>query len=221
MCLKTLEDETIMDDDEDDRRSVVSSSPSFYMAHQYRQSLEALPTSPFAASQVLRRAEEPFNLFSIAETKPRFGSDIDSRPLTPADGDTQGPWDVPVKRVAAPFRRIQDEESDTIAIEAATNASTGPLTTPAIENNVAFPTIDDHSQSSIQFPGGSPEQGNERSGIFRSRVESDTDILQTPFMRSRVQSRLQDLGLLAGEAGWRTRRESTAYVISCLKSHLC
>jgi 1-phosphatidylinositol-3-phosphate 5-kinase len=209
MCLKTLEDETIMDDDDDDRRSVVSSSPSFYMAHQYRHSLEALPASPFAASQVLRRAEEPFNLFSIAEAKPRFGSDVDSRPLTPADGDSQGPWDVPVKRVEAPFRRIQDEEPDTVGIEAVMNASTGPLTTPAIETNVAFPVLDDQAQSSIQFPGGSPEQGNERPGFFRSRVESDTDNLQTPFMRSRVHSRLQDL---AGEAGWRTRRESTAYV---------
>jgi len=216
MCLKTLEDETIMDDDEDDRRSVVSSSPSFYMALQHRHSLEALPTSPFAASQLLRRVEEPFNLFSIAETKPIIGSDMDSRPLTPADGGSQGPWDVPVKRVAAPFRRIQDEESDNVAIEAAMNVSTGPFATPANENNVAFPTLEDQ-QSSIQFPGGSPEQGNERPGFYRSRVESDADTLQTPFMRSRVQSKLQDLGLLAGEAGWRTRRESTAYESSLLK----
>lgn len=211
MCLKTLEDETIMDDEDDDRRSVVSSSPSLYMAHQYRHSVDALPASPFAASQLLRRVEEPFSLFSIAESKTKFGSEIESRPLTPADGDSQGPWDVPVKRVAAPFRQLQEEEPDNLAIDTSMSATTGPLPTPANEN-VVFPIIDDQAQSSIQFPGGSPEQGNERPGYFRGRVESDTDILQTPFMRSRVQSRLADLGLLAGDAGWRTRRESTAYV---------
>lgn len=210
MCLKTLEDETIMDDEDDDRRSVVSSSPSFYMAHQHRHSVDALPTSPFAASQLLRRVEEPFSLFSIAETKTKIGSEIDSRPLTPADGNSQGPWEVPVKRVAAPFRRTKDEETDSLAVDTSMNAQTGPLPTPANEN-VVFPVMDNQGQSSIQFPGGSPEQGNERPGFFRGRVESDTDNLETPFMRSRVQSRLADLGLLAGEAGWRTRRESTAY----------
>ena len=216
MCLKTLEDETILDDDEDDRRSVVSSSASFYMGHQYRHSVDTLPTSPFAASQLLRRVEEPFSLFSIAESKAKFGSDIDSRPQTPGDVDSQGPWDVPVKRVAAPFRRIQDEEPDNLVIDTSMSANTGPLPTPANEN-VVFPALDNQGQSTIQFPGGSPEQGNERPGFFRGRVESDTDNLQTPFMRSRVQSRLADLGLLAGDAGWRTRRESTAYVVSVIR----
>ncbi|KAG8788159.1 1-phosphatidylinositol-3-phosphate 5-kinase [Serendipita sp. 397] len=209
ICLKTLEDDTIMDDEEDDRRSVVSSAPSLFANHQYRQSLEALPTSPFSASQTFRKVEEPFSLFSIAETKGQTPSENESE--IKVEGTSQNPWEVPVKRVAAPFRRAaQDEEGDSVAIESSMNAITGPISTPANEG-VVFPVMDDGGMSSIQFPGSSPEQGGERPGLHRTRVESDVDPLQTPFMRSRVQSRLADLGLLAGEAGWRTRRESTAY----------
>ncbi|KAG8834793.1 1-phosphatidylinositol-3-phosphate 5-kinase, partial [Serendipita sp. 399] len=211
ICLKTLEDETIMDEDDDDRRSVVSSSPSLFANHQYRTSLEALPSSPFAASQLFRKVEEPYSLFSIAEGKGQALMGDDTRPETPVDGSSQGPWDVPIQRVAAPFRRVaQDEEGDSVAIESSMNATTGPISTPAHEG-IAFPVMDDGGMSSIQFPGGSPEHNGERPGMHRARVESDVDSLQTPFIRSRVQSRLADLGLLAGEAGWRTRRESTAY----------
>jgi 1-phosphatidylinositol-3-phosphate 5-kinase len=52
ICLKTLED-GLPEDDEDDRRSVVSSSPSAFPAHQHRQSLEAsrhLPSPPLNSS---------------------------------------------------------------------------------------------------------------------------------------------------------------------------
>jgi 1-phosphatidylinositol-3-phosphate 5-kinase len=210
ICLKTLEDETILDDDEDDRRSVVSSSPSIYAAHQHRQSLEALPTSPFAASQLFRKVEEPFNLFSIAETRPHLGSDISSRPATPADIIGSDPNYIPINRVAAPFRRLaQDEEADSVAIEATMNAGTGSINTPANEN-IKFPSLEDTGTSTIQFPGSSPEQGGDRANFPRARVDSDVDNLATPFLRSRVHSRLTDLGLLAGDAGWRTRRESTA-----------
>lgn len=217
ICLKTLEDDTIMDDDEDDRRSVVSSSPSMYASHQYRHSLEALPQSPFSASQLFGRVEEHFNLFSIAETKPQNYSESSTRPGTPADVGGRAPWEIPVKRVAAPFRRVaEDEEADTVAMDVALS-STGPVTTPANEN-VIFPFTEDNGQSSIQFPGSSPEQPSDRPGFSRGRVESDVDSLHTPFMRSRVQSRMQEIGLLAGDAGWRTRRESTACALSLTKS---
>ncbi|KAK0505754.1 hypothetical protein EDD18DRAFT_1304541 [Armillaria luteobubalina] len=65
------------DSDDDDRRSVVSSTLT--LAHH--------PQSPFAASQLFGRTDEPFNLYSIAETKRRIsGSDesgFASRPITP------------------------------------------------------------------------------------------------------------------------------------------
>lgn len=206
ICLKTLEDENAIDED-DDAKSVMSSSASIYGAHQYRQSLEALPTSPFAASQIFRRLEEPFNLFSIAETKPMLESEPTSRPETPGEvSGVQRPWEVPVNPVPAPFRRVmQDEEADSVALEASV---TGPISTPANEN-VVFPVIEDKGTSSIQFPAGSPEQGTDRPGFGRGRLDSDVDVLQTPFLRSRVQSRLADI-VMAGDAGWRTRRESTA-----------
>lgn len=207
ICLKTLENDTMMEDDEDDRRSIVSSAPSI------RPSFDILSASPYAPSQLFRKVEEPFSLFSIAETRPHLGSDVDSRPYTPMETPSQkddgDPWGIPVQRVAAPFRQVaQDEESDSVAIAAAVNATTDTVNTPANEN-IVFPSKEDIS--SIQFPGGSPDFGTERPNLSRARVESDAEILQTPFMRSRVQSRLADLGLLAGEAGWRTRRESTAY----------
>jgi 1-phosphatidylinositol-3-phosphate 5-kinase len=100
---------------------------------------------------------------------------------------------------------MQDEEADSVAMDA---SMTGSINTPANEN-VVFPVIEDKGLSTIQFPVGSPDQGPERPGSIRGRVESDVDTLHTPFLRSRVQSRRADI-VMAGEAGWRTRRESTA-----------
>lgn len=212
ICLKTLEDDTAIEED-DDARSVLSSSTSIHPSHvhQHRQSLETLPASPFAASQIFKRVEEPFNLFSIAEAKPSLSSAPTSRSQTPGEV-IQPSWEgeVPVKPVPAPFRRqMADEEADSVALEASMNAATESFNTPG-NDSVVFPTSGDNGPSSIVFPGGSPELGADRPGWPRGRTESDADPLQTPFMRSRAQSRLADLGLLAGEAGWRTRRESTA-----------
>ena len=86
--------------------------------------------------------------------------------------------------------------------------------TPDFPSTIPFPT--NGTKSTITFPGGSPEYPHGfdspyPSSQFRSRVNSyaETEI-PTPFLRSRVQSRLGDLAM--GEAGWRTRRESTACV---------
>lgn len=212
ICLKTLEDDIIMDDDEDDRRSIVSSTPSLHPAHHHRQSLEAVPQSPFAASQLFGRSEEPFNLFSIPESRGNLSSDAGTRPPSPGETGSVQTWDLPTNRAAAPFRRgLEDEEVVHASLDTGILSTTPSGVTPAQEK-IAFPFISDNAApSSIQFPGSSPEQTLEVSGEFRSRADSDLD-LQTPFMRSRAPSRLNEVALLAGEAGWRTRRESTALV---------
>jgi len=208
ICLKTLED-GLPEDDDDDHRSVVSSSPSTFPAHQHRQSLEAFPPSPFSASQLFSRADEPFNLFSIAESR-RHPSDSGSRPQTPVEITSAPvtPWSIS-DRAAPPFRRgIEDEDADAQSL-ATFDGGVIPLT-PAttLPGSIAFPTNDPTQQSSIQFPVSSPDQTDFARPGQRSRVNSEIEA-QTPFMRSRVQSRLNDL-MSAGDIGWRTRRESTA-----------
>jgi len=209
ICLKTLED-GLPEDDEDDRRSVVSSSPSAFPAHQHRHSLEAFPPSPFSASQLFSRTDEPFNLFSIAESR-RNPSDGGSRPQTPGSiiNAPVTPWNM-IDRAAPPFRRgIEDDDADAQPLTAAFEGVVVP-STPAttLPGGIAFPTNDPSQQSSIQFPIYSPDQMDFTRPGQRSRVNSEVEA-QTPFMRSRVQSRMNDL-MNAGEIGWRTRRESTA-----------
>ncbi|SJL06106.1 uncharacterized protein ARMOST_09442 [Armillaria ostoyae] len=175
-------------------RSVVSSVMSF-PAHQVGETMTLAhhPQSPFAASQLFGRTDEPFNLYSIAETKRRIsGSDesgFASRPITPQLRERDdGMWESP-EETSAPFRRgVSDEEKEHDVFE-----STG---FPPSQTPIEFPTMPDVDPltSSIQFPMGSPEHGGQ-----------DT----TPFIRSRVQSRLDNIG--TGEPGWRARRESTAY----------
>lgn len=209
ICLKTLED-GLPEDDEDDRRSVVSSSTSAFPAHQHRQSLEAFPPSPFSASQLFSRTDEPFNLFSIAQSR-RHNSDTGSRPQTPAEiiNAPVTPWNM-ADRATPPFRRgIEDDDADAQSL--ATFEGVGVPATPATTlpgAGIAFPTNDPTQQSSIQFPVSSPDQSEFTRPGQRSRVNSEIEA-QTPFMRSRVQSRLNEL-MSAGEIGWRTRRESTA-----------
>jgi 1-phosphatidylinositol-3-phosphate 5-kinase len=208
ICLKTLED-GLPEDDDDDRRSVVSSSPSAFPAHQHRQSLEAFPASPFSASQLFSRTDEPFNLFSIAESR-RHPSDSGSRPQTPAEitNAPVTPWSA-IDRVAPPFRRgIEDDDADTQPLAAFDGAGVPVTPSTTLPGGIAFPTNDLTQQSSIQFPVSSPDRSEFTRPGQRSRVNSEIEA-QTPFMRSRVQSRLNDL-MNAGEIGWRTRRESTA-----------
>ena len=208
ICLKTLE-EGLPEDDEDDHRSVVSSSTSAFPAHQHRQSLEAFPPSPFSASQLFSRTDEPFNLFSIAQSRCHH-SDTGSRPQTPGDmvNAPVTPWNI-ADRAAPPFRRgIEDEDADAQSLAAFEGVVVPATPATALPGGITFPTNDPTQQSSIQFPVSSPDQPDFTRPGQRSRINSEIEA-QTPFMRSRAQSRLNDL-MSAGEIGWRTRRESTA-----------
>lgn len=198
LCLEKLEKGGADNDEDDDHRSVMSTMTSH--AH--------LPQSPFAASQLFYRTDEPYNLFSIAETRCHVSDDGSgssrSRPLTPG-----AEWDLP-----APFRRnVVDEERererDVVDLDAALDAQ--PVET---QSSIQFPSSEGVGQSTIQFPGSASDgpfsMDTPRPLSMRtSRVNSfaETEIA-APFLRSRVQSRLEWIG--GPEPGWRTRRESTA-----------
>lgn len=210
LCLEKLAN--VDEDDDDDRRSIVSSAS--FPAHQFGADVVVHPQSPFAASQLFGRTHEPFNLYSIAETRKVFydSENGDSALITPPTSrkdDT--PW-AAIRDNPAPFRRaVTDEEKDQDVIESLSSSeiSIGVESVPPsipVSNN---PTPDSGATSSIQFPMGSPE----RDGSYfanRNQMQSETDLeLATPFIRSRVQSRLDTLSSNI-EPGWRTRRESTA-----------
>ncbi|KAF9029974.1 hypothetical protein BDZ89DRAFT_1101417 [Hymenopellis radicata] len=204
LCLEKLA--KVDDDDDDDRRSIISTATSF-PAHQLgaEMTLAHHPQSPFAASQLFGRTDEPFNLYSIAETKrPVSGSDesgFGSRPITPRLRERDDECGA--------FRRaVSEEEKENAGVfndDGSPNAHTSK--TP-----IEFPTMGDNDgTSSIQFPMGSPEHGDSPGSRLRSRFNSYADFdAATPFIRSRVQSRLDSFAGPA-EPGWRTRRESTAY----------
>ncbi|KAK7058615.1 Mitochondrial distribution and morphology protein 12 [Paramarasmius palmivorus] len=210
LCLEKLA--KVDDDDDDDRRSIISSVNSF-PAHQF--GLDSLnlghhPQSPFAASQLFGR-DEPFNLYSIAETRrPISGSDdsgFGSRPITPVfrKESNERTWEHAADN-PAPFRRAlsdEDKDPDNLPDTFAEDSPTAPGSKTPIEFPLMKSPVD--GPSSIQFPTGSPEHGPERYS-FNSYVDFDD---ATPFIRSRVQSRLDNI--VSGEPGWRTRRESTAY----------
>lgn len=214
LCLEKLA--KVDDDDDDDRRSVVSSVSSF-PAHQFGADAFAAghPQSPFAASQLFGRTDEPFNLYSIAETKrPASGSEdsgLGSRPgsLTFRERE-DGVWE-PVRETPAPFRRaLSDEDKESNPYN-----NGDSLIAPGSKTPIDFPVIKsastDGPTSSIQFPVGSPDRGLDSprpQSRLRFNSYSDFDV-PTPFIRSRVQSRLDSIVMVA-EPGWRTRRESTA-----------
>lgn len=215
LCLEKLS--KVDDDDDDDRRSIVSSSTSPFTNHQLGNELSLglgrHPQSPYAASQLFGRKDEPFNLFSIAETKrPTSGSDESigySRSSTPESGvDYMHP-------IAAPFRRtLAVDESDPITISTTFRDSPIPGAKTPIDFPITVPVTSDGAVSSVMFPG-TPEPGNNQydtgDTAMRSRFNSYVDFdMDTPFIRSRVQSRIPETFM--GEPGWRTRRESTAYV---------
>ncbi|KAI0068031.1 hypothetical protein BV25DRAFT_1986869 [Artomyces pyxidatus] len=223
LCLEKLA--TVDEDEDDDRRSVASGVSSPFAAHQLGTDsvpfgLGRHPQSPFAASQLFGRTDEPFNLFSIAETRrPISGSDesgFGSRPITPPDDLHDDPWGLNHRRAIAPFRRgLADDERDPDSIASAfshDNSPIGPGSKTPVDFPVTVPVVD--CTSSIQFPPSSPEYAPESPGphnLARSRYGSYADFdPSTPFIRSRVQSRLTDF-MMVGEPGWRTRRESTAY----------
>lgn len=195
LCLETLEKGGTENDDDEDRRSVMSSITSH----------AALSQSPFAASQLFYRTDEPYSLFSIAETRCQVSDDGSassrSRPLTPGVD-----WDVP-----APFRRnVADEERERERDVVDLDVS---LDTQAVEapSSIQFPPSEGVGQSTIQFPGSAsdgilsmdtPRPMSMRTSRVNSLAETE---IAAPFLRSRVQSRLE-----WAESGWRTRRESTA-----------
>ncbi|KAI8981204.1 hypothetical protein BD414DRAFT_93204 [Trametes punicea] len=213
------------DEDEDDRRSIMTSMTSPFAAHQLgsesRLNLYAHPQSPFAASQLFGRTDEPFNLFSIAETKrPYSGSDesgFGSRPMTPMDGFATARF---LRENPVPFRRVlSEEDKDSISVTDRFRHDQSPTAarsrTP-VEFPVTVPVSIEGATSSVQFPVSSPDQpyAVESPGVLRSRFNSDADFDGAPpFIRSRVQSRLGESFSVGafGEPGWRTRRESTAY----------
>ncbi|KAF9502172.1 hypothetical protein BDN71DRAFT_13186 [Pleurotus eryngii] len=215
LCLDKLA--KVDDDDDDDRRSFVSSVHSF-PAHQLgNDPFSYHPHSPFAASQIFGRTDEPFNLYSIAETK-RYASrseeDLGGVSFPALQEREDGVWE-PIRDTPAPFRRaLADEEKDTSDIPshfASDSPAAGGPGTP-LDFPSAAPVNPDAPVSSIQFPMGSPERGLDSprpQSRLRTRFDSYGDFdAATPFIRSRVQSRLD---AFLGEVGWRTRRESTAY----------
>src|SRR6266850_5521265 len=226
LCLEKLA--SVDDDDDDDRRSI-SSSVSPFAAHQFGNDslvmgIAEYPQSPFAASQLFGRTDEPFNLFSIAETRNRrliSGSDegsLASRPLTPLSHSQEDSWESQTSKPIAPFRRGLADDDKELSIITNGFPRGSPPVGSGVKTPLDFPAtipIPNGAISSIQFPLSSPERQPDSPGtqsVPRSRYNSYMDLdSSTPFIRSRVQSRLTDF-LMAGEPGWRTRRESTAYV---------
>ncbi|KAJ7492182.1 hypothetical protein FB451DRAFT_1217284 [Mycena latifolia] len=209
----------VEEDDDDDRRSVVSSVTSF-PAHQLGMDTMTLahhPQSPFAASQLFGRTDEPFNLYSIAETRRRISgseeSGFGSRPITPLLIERQEEAWEPLRENPAPFRRgLSDDEVNVLNPFSTEESPTAPGSKATFEFPGAVP-INVDAPSSIQFPKGSPDHLDSPGphSRLRSRFNSyggDFEVA-TPFIRSRVQSRLDSF--TGGEPGWRTRRESTAY----------
>lgn len=215
------------DEDEDDRRSIISSMTSPFAAHQFGSesrslNLYAHPQSPFAASQLFGRTDEPFNLFSIAETRstrPYSGSEdsgFGSRPVTPMDRFATARF---MRENPVPFRRAHTEEDkDSLSMADKFQRDNSPVAggsnTP-IEFPVTVPVTIEGATSSVQFPVSSPDQPSaiESPGVLRSRFNSYAEFEGSPpFIRSRVQSRLGESFSMGpfGEPGWRTRRESTA-----------
>lgn len=210
LCLEKLA--KVDDDDDDDRRSVISSLTTSFPVHQFGlESLGYHPQSPFAASQLFSRTDEPFNLYSIAETKrPRSMSDINdppSRPITPHHTRDRSDYWEPVAENPAPFRRpLSEEDKESLSNPFSTENS------PGAKTPVDFPIMPPNTHgytSSIQFPIGSPDYGQDSPMQMRQQFNTYADLDDaTPFIRSRVQSRLDNI--VTTEPGWRTRRESTA-----------
>ncbi|KAF8624210.1 hypothetical protein AX15_005976 [Amanita polypyramis BW_CC] len=210
VCTLCFDKLATVDEDEDDRRSIVSSIHSF-PAHQFGSenfnSLTFHPQSPYSTSQIFERKEDSFNLYSIAETKrPLFKGESWSERLNDM-------WEIGCEN-PAPFRRaLSDEEKDSSHLNG-TYSQGDPSSLPRNSPPVHLARLThDASLSTVQFPIGSPDHPQDsprpHDGL-RPRINSypDSD-MSTPFIRSRVQSRLDSIAPL--EIGLRTRRESTAY----------
>ena len=200
LCLEKLSKGE--DDDEDDRRSVVSSTASPFATHHPSDPflLARYTNSPFSTSQVQISNQKPdaSNLFSIAESK--LGSE-----------NFHSPHDDLIHPTVVPFRRnLSSDEAETIRIQSPGHESAQSSKHPT-EFPITIPVPGNGAISSIAFPGSPTEHTIEYTDDMRSRISSsygDFDGSGTPFVRSRVQSRIPDG--LGPEPGWRSRRESTA-----------
>lgn len=226
LCLSKLSQAD--SDDEDDRMSTTSSFPGHFSIPSFFGNT----SSPFASSMMGKREDPTGGLYSINETRSRVGSLYEesgfnnySRPMTPTT------WDTTTSYEPAPFRRTlsaEEEARDALMLldesEPFAPDASPTQTGTGFNHTIDFPqTIPIHSNgqggeapsNSIAFPLGSPEKQLHANGEdspypgMRSRFNSYD--VPTPFIRSRVHSRMEiDRTPLAGDMGWRTRRESTA-----------
>ncbi|KZT27581.1 hypothetical protein NEOLEDRAFT_1060572 [Neolentinus lepideus HHB14362 ss-1] len=229
LCLEKLQKGD--EEDEDDRRSIVSAAASPFAAHQFgidsiSFGLGHHPQSPFASSQLFGRSDEPYNLFSIAENRnrrpaPRSDDSGLSSPTRSMSSDDLVGNDG-IRKSVAPFRRgINDDEKDVFDVQdpSSGNSDHSPRNgakTP-VDFPITVPVNDDGQTSSIQFPVSSPDHSFAGGaadtvgsyGGMRSRFNSYAgyDGPATPFIRSRVQSRMDFP--TAGDP--RQRRESMQY----------
>ncbi|KAH6916651.1 1-phosphatidylinositol-3-phosphate 5-kinase, partial [Coprinopsis sp. MPI-PUGE-AT-0042] len=208
LCLEKLA--SAEEDDEDDRRSVVSSVT--FPAHQLGAEAFAPgrhPQSPFAPSQLFGRTQDSFNLYAITEGRQLlsdFYNDDDTSSRLMFTEDENGQW----RENPAPFRRPMSDEGD--ELDSLVSPVAADDLTPSLSSSgrIEFPKSSlNVDVSSVQFPLGSPELDSPGfDNRTRNPFNGDPDAA-TPFIRSRAQSRLDSM--IAGETGWRTRRESTAY----------
>lgn len=210
LCLEKLS--KVEDDDEDDRRSVVSSIASpFATHHPSDHYLSRYTNSPFSTSQVLipGQKSDTFNLFAIAEPK-RSSEGVHSPVVStgaPHDDDDL------IHPTVVPFRRnLSNDEAEPIRIQCPGHETDLSAQSPKVpvEFPITVPVSGNGAISSVAFPGSPSEHALEYTDDIRSRINSygDFDGTGTPFVRSRVQSRIPDN--FGPEPGWRTRRESTA-----------
>ena len=134
-------------------------------------------------------------------------------------------WEV-ARASAVPFRRAASTDDDKDGIRSPRHHGRDGTPPPIGANTpVEFPISNSLTElSTVQFPTSSPDQpyydGSRPNSGLRTRFDSfgpDFDGA-TPFIRSRVQSRLGYEPPMMAEAGWRTRRESTAFVIEFFRN---
>lgn len=220
LCMEKIEEADV--DDDDDRRSIVSSfsfsGPSPFTAHQLGPQMQSTSDlhSPYTASALFGGSDEPYGLFTRAETRrSAAASEV-------GDDPTGIDWED--SESTAPFRRnISDEDKVDVMT---TNSKSVDISPDGPGPNVSLslngellehgssptrPDMGDRQQSTIQFPGSGPaENDSPRPSLRTVRVSSavESSDLRAEMLRSRAQSRVGYS--LVGEPGWRTRRESTA-----------
>ncbi|KAF8885301.1 hypothetical protein BD779DRAFT_1471659 [Infundibulicybe gibba] len=164
------------------------------------------PQSPFAASQLFGRTGP------ISESDE---SGYSSRPIAPHLHEGSDGTQKPIRDNLAPFRRgLSDEGKDPGSVPL---TPVDALTIVGPKHPVKFPTSfpagGEGTMSFVEFPVGSLEHDRgspHPHSHLRSRFNSYGGFeIATPFIRSRVQSRLDDVS--SGEPGRRMRRESTIY----------